>query len=95
MSSNLVKHLPSLLSFINPMLVTFRVDGIKLGVHIGLPDEEDEVTLGDSAAVVLRDVLYGGQVILADLNVVVLAELQVLRDTENSRLGGVRSLKYF
>ena len=84
-----------MLSFINPMLVTLGVDCVKLGIHVGLSDEQDEVALRNPAAIVLRDVLYGGQVILAHLNVVVLAELQVLRDAENSRLGGVRSLKYF
>ena len=77
------------------MLVTLWVHRVKLGVHVGLSDEQDEVALREAVAIVLRDVLYSVQVLLTDLNVVVLAELQVLRDAENSRLGGVRSLKYF
>ena len=77
------------------MLVTLGVDCVKLGVHVGLSDEQDEVTLRHPAAIVLRDVLYGGQVILAHINVVVLAEVQVLGYAENSRLGGVSSLEYF
>ena len=93
--TDLVKHLPSLLSFIYPMLVTLRVDGIKLGVNIGLSDEQDEVILGDSPAIALSDVLDGLQVVRADLNVVVPAELQVLRDAEDSGVGGVGFLKYF
>ena len=77
------------------MLVTLGVDGVELGVHVGLSDEQDEVALRETAAIVLRDVLYSGKVILTDLNVVVLAELQVLRDAEHPGLRGVSSLEYF
>ena len=77
------------------MLVTLRVDSIKLGVHVRLSDEQDEVILRDSPAIALSDVLYGLQVIRTDLNVVVPAELEVLRDAEDSRVGGVSFLKYF
>ena len=77
------------------MLVALGVHRVELGVHVGLSDEQDEVALRESAAIVLRDVLYGRQVVLTDLDVVVLAELQVLGDAEDARVGGVRSLEYF
>ena len=77
------------------MLVTLGVDGVELGVHVGLSDEQYEVILRDSPAIVLSDVLYGLQVVLTDLYVVVPAKLKVLGHTEDSRVGGVRFLKYF
>ena len=76
------------------MLVTLGVHRVELGVHVGLSDEHDEVVLGEAAAIVLGDVLDGGEVVLADLYVVVLAELEVLLDGEAAGVGGVGPLEY-
>ena len=68
--TDLVEHLPSLLSFVNPMLVTLGVHRVKLGVHVRLSDEHDEVVLGEAAPIVLCDTLDGGEVVLTDFYVV-------------------------
>ena len=76
------------------MLVALGVHRVELGVHVRLSDEHDEVVLGETAAIVLGDVLYGVEVVLADLYVVVLAELEVLLDGETAGVGGVGPLEY-
>ena len=75
------------------MLVTLGVHSVELGVHVGLSDEHAEVVLGEAAPIVLGDVLYCGEILLADLYVVVLAELEVLLDREVAGVGGVGPLE--
>ena len=92
--THFIEHLPGLLSLVNPVLVALGVHRVELGVHVGLSDEHDEVVLGETAAIVLGDVLYGVEVVLADFYVVVFAELEVLLDGETAGVGGVGPLEY-
>ena len=76
-----------------PVLVALRIDRVEVRVHVGLSDEDDEVILGESPAVVLGQALDGREVILRDLDVVVSAEVQVLRDGQRPSVRYIRLVK--
>ena len=77
-----------------PVLVALRVDRVEVRVHVGLSDEDDEVVLGELAAVGLGHGGDGLEVILGHLDVVVPAELEVLGDGQLARVGGVCLVEY-
>ena len=79
--------------FLVPVLVALGVEGVEVRVHVGLADEDDEVILGESPAVVLGQALDGREVILRDLDVVVPAEVQVLRDGQRPSVRYIRLVK--
>ena len=93
-SRYLVKHFPGMFDHVLPVLVALRVDRVEVRVHVGLSDEDDEVVLGELAAVGLGHGGDGLEVILGHLDVVVPAELQVLGDGQLARVGGVRLVEY-